>query len=384
MDKIHTLLREAIGLDSASLGEVNLNRLIGAHMQSQGLSDAQAFWLNLKGSPEARARLIESVVIGETWFFRDPEAFEPILQLARTGCERLRILSLPCATGEEPYSLVMALLGQGSQDFEVDGLDVNEKALAVARSGVYGSNSFRSREATWKTAYFYPVGRQFQLRDSVRGRVRFLQANVANPKFLEDLSSPLYDAVIFRHLSMYLEPLTRQWTLTQIHQHLKPGGTLCVAPSEAAHVPQHLFGRTQQAGVFQALHEKLPQVRKLTAPRKMPRSPAPLPAAPPLVFQDSMERARQLGNQGQLEQALQICQELLSERGPSVEIFHLLAALASARGDWREQEGMLRKVLYLQPDHWEALLHLASLMESSGDRAQAERLRSRARRVLSP
>jgi len=383
MDRIRHLLREQIGLDPESLGTTNLNRLIQGHMTRARQSDPEAYWLQLQANPFLREQLIEQVVIGETWFFRDAAAFEPILKRALEG--PMRLLSLPCASGEEPYSLAMALLSQGSHDFTIDGLDISRVSLEKARAGLYTQHSFRTGPHSWEAAYFTRQVGLWQLRDSVKARVRFGQANVQHAKFLDELGWGPYDAILFRNLSIYLDPVTRQLALAQMHQNLRPGGLLCVAASEADHIPPHLFTRTGQVCVFEATQPSRPQVRKLSHPRKAARLPEPPPPTPPPTppaFSELLHSARELGNRGNFSEAQRICQELL-ERGPHAEVFHLLAALASARGDTVDQERHLRKVLYLQPDHPDALLHLASLLENSGDRAQAGRLRSRARRAQS-
>ncbi len=100
-----------------------------------------AYWERVRGSRAELQALIEAVVVPETWFFRDREAFAALARLAReewlpsapqTGC--CRLLSLPCSTGEEPYSMAMALLDAGvpADRFRIDAVDISAAALAQA------------------------------------------------------------------------------------------------------------------------------------------------------------------------------------------------------------------------------------------------------------
>ena len=107
-------LKERIGLDVASVGEAIIERAVRQRSQAlQGLS-ADQYWQRLQTSSEEQQALIEAVIVPETWFFRYPESFATLARLAVTRLgeikhmRALRILSLPCSTGEEPYSIAMA------------------------------------------------------------------------------------------------------------------------------------------------------------------------------------------------------------------------------------------------------------------------------------
>lgn len=380
MDRIRQLLRETMGLEPESIGALNLDRLIRGQMKASGYENAEQYARQLAVSPGCRARLVEAVVINETWFFRDAAAFAPIVELALKRSDPLRILSLPCSTGEEPYSLAITLLNHGVEHFEIDARDISEQALGRARRGEYGANSFRGEDKElWKASHFLPLGERWQLRPDVLRRVSFRTVNVAQPKFLEP-DAP-FDVIVFRHLSIYLDGLVRQAAFAQLHQHLKPGGLLCVAASEAGQVPGHLFRRVSSSGLFEAVAASAPFVRKLPVPRKTYRPPPapapPPPSAPVESLVDMLERARSHSDRGEVVEAAELCRQMLARGGSQPEVHYLLAMLASASGDWEEQGKQLRKVIYLDPEHSDALFHLALLSEP----AQAQRLRSRARRI---
>src|SRR5579862_4686307 len=114
-----TLLKETMGLDPASVGSSTIDRAVRRRMVRTGLARSEDYWQQLRSSNDELQELIEAVVVGETWFFRDPEAFAALVRLATEdgrptpSTAVLRVLSVPCSTGEEPYSMVMSLLDGG-------------------------------------------------------------------------------------------------------------------------------------------------------------------------------------------------------------------------------------------------------------------------------
>ena len=102
--------------------------------------------------------LIDTVAVPETWFFRDRGAFIALARIALDAMVRrgptdvLRILSVPCSTGEEPYSIAMSLLDAGlsPQRFQVEAIDISHRAIERARAGVYRRNSFRGQDLLFR------------------------------------------------------------------------------------------------------------------------------------------------------------------------------------------------------------------------------------------
>ena len=116
--EIRKLLAETIGLDTDSLGKRIINHAVSSHMAETGLRDFAGYIDLLRSDPEVLEQLIEKVVVTETWFFRDAEPFLYLSEYVRNirrpaGEGPLRILSVPCSTGEEPFSIAMTLLDEG-------------------------------------------------------------------------------------------------------------------------------------------------------------------------------------------------------------------------------------------------------------------------------
>ena len=139
-------------------------------MRSLGLKRLEDYRRSLEHSRAEWNELVESVVVTETWFFRDPEPIAAFVRLVREewlpahSTASLRLLSVPCSSGEEPFSLVMALLDAGvpADRFQVDAVDISARALARAARGVYGRNSFRGKDLAFRDRYFQPSEEGFR------------------------------------------------------------------------------------------------------------------------------------------------------------------------------------------------------------------------------
>src|SRR5580700_3360853 len=151
------LLKQAMGLDVDSVGSTMIERAVRLRMAEVGLRQTEDYWHRLCTSKDEIQELIETVVVPETWFFRDAKAFAALGGIVREQwgpahpTAVLRILSVPCCSGEEPYSVVMTLLDAGFPEgrLKVDALDISARALARAKRGMYGINSFRGADLTF-------------------------------------------------------------------------------------------------------------------------------------------------------------------------------------------------------------------------------------------
>ena len=127
------LLKETMGLDVASIGSSAIERAVEKRLLACELQETHAYWERVRASEAELQELIEAVVVPETWFFRDREAFAALALtvyedwLGAHPEDHLRLLSLPSSTGEEPYSMAIALLDAGfpANRFRVDAVDIS-------------------------------------------------------------------------------------------------------------------------------------------------------------------------------------------------------------------------------------------------------------------
>src|ERR1700722_650632 len=151
MIAIEGLLASRLGLDPVSVGRKQITRAVQQRIQELGLADVVTYERSLRESESELQALIEEVVVSESWFFRDERPFKYFRQYVRERWlddpfrGQLRVLSLGCASGEEPYSIAITLseLGLTARRFHIDALDISARPLAIACRGVYSANAFR-------------------------------------------------------------------------------------------------------------------------------------------------------------------------------------------------------------------------------------------------
>ncbi|MNZ78300.1 putative biofilm formation methyltransferase WspC [compost metagenome] len=346
------------------------------------------------------------MIVPETWFFRYPESFAALARRASSrlqelaGARPLRLLSVPCSSGEEPYSMVMALFDAGIPEdaFQIDAVDVSPTLLERAEQGSYRRNSFRGDQITFRQRYFTPGEQDYRISDAVRGKVRFSCGNLLAPGLLAGEAA--YDFVFCRNLLIYFDRTTQEQAVQVIKRLTRDDGLLFIGPAEASllinegmrplGVEQSFAFRHKGAGDGETpptlARISVPPSRPAPAQPPLARKPAPPVAAaapkPQAVdpAQRSLAEIAELSNRGQFAEARRSCSAHLAAHGPSAAVYYWLGLICDAQGQGNDAHAFYRKALYLQPNHQEALLHLAALLASRGDVEAARRLEERAAR----
>ena len=395
--RLERVLRERTGLDPASLGPLAFSAAVKARVVALGLNALAAYEALATTNDTEWNRLLEALLVPESWFFRGGRAlFDELAQhLLRTATKQnrpARALCVPCGIGEEPYSLAIALhdLGATQATATIEAWDLSEGHLARAASARYTAFSFRETDPRVREQFFQPAPPEaWQLLPEVRHAVRFSRCNLALPAN-EKHDGP-FDLVICRNVFIYLTDVARQQALANLTHWLAPEGLLCLSPSEADRLPRGEFVRLDLTGSL--VYQRSTQVpaARVTAsatvrnePRRVPPAipsehdlPPVLPVLPAL---DPLVAIRDAADRGELGPALSHCQNLLSNGPPTADVFSLLGVLHLASGHTSDAYDSFTKALYLQPDHAESLEHLALLSEQRGDRNRAAALRSKLKR----
>lgn len=406
---IEQLLKSTMGLNAASIGSSAINRAVQQRLRELGGASAEEYLLRLHASSVELAELIDLVIVPETWFFRDRHPFEALSRCARdflSNSQRvgpLRILSVPCSTGEEPYTIVMTLLDAGLRpaDFQIDAVDISNPNLERARAGLYRDHSFRGDELGFRDRYFLKSEHGYLLQAEVRNQVRLHHANLLAAGFFANAVP--YDVVFCRNLLIYFDRETQARALAVLERLLAPHGLLFLGHAEAGVLAGRAFVSLDHPRSFAFVRgsrrnqDKLPAERvfKLPPRRRLP-TPPPVSTARPAAsrpFADSsvppptppetaatLDTATKLANEGHLVEAAKLCESHLQQHGPDAQAFYLLALMREAVGEPDEAEALLRKAIYLDPQHYEALTHLALLLQQRGDSANATLMQQRASR----
>ncbi|WP_073522711.1 CheR family methyltransferase [Pseudomonas fluorescens] len=405
--RFFAFLKERIGLDVASVGEAIIERAVRQRCQSSQSQSAEAYWQHLQTSHDEQQALIEAVIVPETWFFRYPESFATLARLAQVRLAEinqlraLRILSLPCSTGEEPYSIAMALLDAGlaPHQFKVQGMDVSPLSVERARRGVYGKNSFRGADLEFRDRHFTEDAGNYRIADRVREQVRLQVGNLLDPALLAN--EPTYDFVFCRNLLIYFDQPTQKQVFDVLKALTHVDGVLFIGPAEGSLLGRHGMRSigVPQSFAFSRHVEPTPPAAPVVKPMPAPlpqRRAAPIslkprpfstvsPNVPPVKVVatdagDLLSQIATLANEGKSAEARAACERYLSSHPPAAQVFYWLGLLSDVAGSALEAQGYYRKALYLEPQHPQALMHLAALLESQGDSAGARRLQARAAR----
>ncbi|MCP3060788.1 protein-glutamate O-methyltransferase CheR [Myxococcus sp. K38C18041901] len=441
--QVEEVLRAACGLTLAHSLRRTLETALARSSEARGLSPASFLRGLLRRDAQAVETFIEHAVIGETYFFRHPEHLRSLARLAVPQAGPFfQVWSAGCATGEEPYSIAMALLAAGVPEgrFRVLATDVSNRALDRARAGLYGPWSLRHIEPELERRYLEPQGEQLSVVAQVRRSVEFRRHNLATEP--PPVSGP--SAIFCRNVLIYFPPELVREVLTHFVSVLAPGGLLFVSPAEvpltnglgletvdaegsvALRVPPP--GWTRPAPPTPRAVRDAAQALLRTAARAAARPPAlgdgtstqpartPSGTETPVVSLSSlpsvalphqspsagavrgpqavtasetrpasgtagpMERALDAARAGRFEEAEALAREAAKALVP--EAYLLLAMVAEGRGDLNGAVEAVRKALYLEPRL--ALGH-ATLVALYGrmDRPEdAERARQNALRSL--
>lgn len=388
-------LAPRLGLESSSqLSE----RLLGSHL-----------------SPNEELDLIEGLTIGETYFFREPEAIQalldsilPELMQQRTTQQPLRLWSAGCASGEEPYSLAMALNSQATQTpsagFSLLATDINRQSLEKARLGYYTAWSFRAMPSHYKQRYFQPQSDGRWLLDpALRQQVQFAQLNLAAPDYPSILNGTHELDIIFcRNVLMYFSDETIAQIAERFARCLRPGGWLVLSQTECSHQFQSAFETVQIGGAF--LYRKrggkrLPPTPAFPRPAERAIAPsrpaiaegeesgsqqpqAASSSAAPISSHELFNQARQLADQGALTQARTLCEQALRHHQLHYEGHYLHAMILQELEAIAEARIALRRVLYLEPEFVMAHYALGMLELKAADNRSGERHLDQVQRLL--
>ena len=417
---IERLLEEKIGLDTAAIGRKVIEKAFRQRMDRCGATSLESYAEILADSRDEWKQLIEMVVVPETWFFRNRKVFDYLARFVRDSWTPensgriLKILSIPCSTGEEPYTIAMALMDGGIQKdrFMIVGMDISEEALKKARTGFYGKGSFRGQDLTFRDRYFQPREDGYQLLNHVMDRVRFKAGNVMATHFA---AGAPFDVVFCRNLMIYMSPEARNQTLETMSRLLTEKGIFFCGHAERQTAIDWGFEAVNETGVFacrkrcrESRRKETPIVAAKTQyrapvderkealpqkPLKRGEAPSPMPAAQPRGFHPSVGHggpekntdvfleARAMADQGQLPEALALCRVFLSENPVHVEAHFIMGLIYEALDKVERAEAFFNRAIYLNPEHVEALNHLAFIELERGNGDKAERLRQRAQRI---
>ncbi len=202
-------------------------------------------------------RVMDAFSVQETYFWRELDQIKALVDVVvpewfKHNQLPLRIWSAACATGEEPYTIVMALheAGWGAHPIEVYGSDASEAAIEKARAGIYRERSFRALPAALRQRYFQPAAGGDAINPDLAARVRFHRANLVEPAEISELARA--EVIFCRNVFIYFSNAAIARVAKSFAARMPPRGHLFIGASESLLriAPQFEISEIQQAFVY--------------------------------------------------------------------------------------------------------------------------------------
>lgn len=379
------------GLDPAAIGPTVLATALDDAARTLEL--APAALVARLAEPACVTALFNALPVGLSWFDRDVAQLRSAAAWAVNRARPLRVLSAPCARGEEVWSLAAALLDAGFDPamLQIVGIDAMRMAIERAESGCYaaGAAAPAAAERPW---WLVESGQQLRVHPRLHAPVRFRTANLLDGAL--ELGS--FDLVFSRNFLIYLTPAARLQWIDRVAGMLSADARVYVAASEplgswsarfsacAGEVPGAFMRAATRSAVCAAPTPARVVEPVAPAPARGPRRVDPPVERPPAAVGVPTRSAvdapdpRALADAGELDLAERHLAPRLRQRMPAARDLVTAALIALARGQAGPAEDALRRALYLEHHHAEAAELLAVLLDQRGESRGAERLRGRA------
>jgi chemotaxis protein methyltransferase CheR len=214
------------------------------HMEELGITSLKEYLFKLKVDRAILKEFISKITVNETYFYREYYHLRVLAKLVQTESFGfpVKVLSIPCSTGEEPYSIAIVLsevLGNPAK-FDIVGVDIDRNALAKAKEAVYGRRSISKLPSQYLEKYLYQIDdNRWKVRDSIRKRVRFYEGNILNRLFLKGLGKFHY--VFCKNLLIYFDDRARFQAINNLYDVMVDGGYLFLGHAESVSKSSSLF-----------------------------------------------------------------------------------------------------------------------------------------------
>ncbi len=241
-----------------------VQRRVTDRMAATGATSFASYFARLRGDLGGEIeQFINAFTVNETYFYREDHQLRCLSRnllnerlAARSRTETLRIWSIPCSTGEEPYSIAMWLLENWARvdahDIEIIGSDIDTRALEAAAEGVFSTRQLMRLTPDLVAKYFTKLeGERWRILDDIRDSVRFTPANLMD--LAETRPHGPFDVIFCRNVLIYFDDASRRLAAENLFETLSPGGFICLGHTESMSRISPLFEvrRFEDAIVYQ-------------------------------------------------------------------------------------------------------------------------------------
>jgi chemotaxis protein methyltransferase CheR len=231
------------GMSFAESKRYYIDRRLADRIAATGsISFASYFTLLRADAGHEIEQLVNAFTVNETYFYREDHQLRcmtasllgALLKRKAPG-ETLRIWSIPCSTGEEPYSIAMWLMENWSEvdsyNIEIVGSDIDTRALKAAAEGMYGERALMRLPPQVVDRYFRAVADgRYEIDPGLRNSVQFTRANLVDAADMAQYRD--FDIVFCRNVLIYFDDASRRSAAENLYESLRPGGYICLGHSE--------------------------------------------------------------------------------------------------------------------------------------------------------
>jgi len=221
-----------------------VERRVHERMKATGSQTFASYFARLRIDALSEVeQLVNAFTVNETYFYRENHQLQCLTndlladRVARAaGSGSIRIWSVPCSSGEEPYSIAIWLLQNwppvDAFDIEIIGSDIDTKVLEAARLGIFGKRALMHLPTDVIDKYFVSVDAdRWQIADDIRGSVQFVPANLIHSA--ETVAFGRFDVIFCRNVLIYFDDASRRIAAENLYESLLPGGFLCLGHTES-------------------------------------------------------------------------------------------------------------------------------------------------------
>jgi chemotaxis protein methyltransferase CheR len=195
--------------------------------------------------------LVNAFTVNETYFYREEHQLRCMtsslldtIVRVKDQTEAIRIWSIPCSTGEEPYSIAMWLMEHWSEvdgyNIEIVGSDIDTRALKVGVEGIYSERALMRLSKDVISRYFEPLpDSRYQIHPGLINSVQFTRANLIDSRDMARYRG--FDIIFCRNVLIYFDDSARRIAAENLYDCLRPGGYICLGHSETMSRISSLF-----------------------------------------------------------------------------------------------------------------------------------------------
>jgi len=241
--RLGAFLHQRTGMIFGETKRYYIERRIADRMAATGMRTFNAYFAHVEADQREVEQLINIFTVNETYFYREEHQLRclsrsllPEIVQGRKPGDLVRIWSVPCSTGEEPYSIAIWLLENwplvDAYHIEIVGSDIDTQVLLDAQAGDYGERALSRLPPDVVERYFEPsYDSRRRLIQDLRESVKFTSANLIDPASVA--AQGQFDIIFCRNVLIYFDDSSRLLAVDNLYKSLHPGGYICLGHTES-------------------------------------------------------------------------------------------------------------------------------------------------------